>query len=214
MRLRVDDLVLRREGFTLRASFDLEGSSIGIFGPSGAGKTTMLEIIAGLVRPEGGSVSLDGRDLTPLPARARRIGYVPQDDTLFPHLSPRANLLYGAIARGNGHPRVHETLELLEISALLSRRVSDLSGGERRRIAIGRALLSSPSLLLLDEPMSGLDASLRGRALELLARVRSSLDIPLVLVSHEREDMKTLCDRVVLMDRGEVVGAGDAAALL
>lgn len=197
MKLRLD-VTLALPGFTLEADVDIDSSAIGLFGPSGAGKTTLLEIIAGIRVPDRARIAIDGREIAHLPARERRIGYVPQDDTLFPHMSVRGNVLYGAEALDA------EVLKTLEIESLLDRTVAKLSGGERRRVAIARALLAKPALLLLDEPLSGLDNARASLIIEMLQRVET----PILFVSHNRDEIAALCDATIVLDHG-VTSYGD-----
>lgn len=205
--------------FTLEVDVELQGRVAGVFGPSGAGKTSLLESIVGLRRPAAGTVHLEGRLLADAAARRfvpperRRIGYVPQDGALFPHLSVRKNLLYGA-RNGDGATRLSEIAAVLEIESLLERRIAGLSGGERQRVALGRALLASPKLLLLDEPFAGVDRPLRGRILPVLARIRDELRVPMLYVSHEPEEILALCDEALRLDRGRIVAHGTPAEVL
>ena len=202
------DIELTQGRFTLDADVRLEARAAALFGPSGAGKTTILDAIAGLRTPRRGSIVIDDRVLFStdaginLPSHKRHVGYVPQDVALFPHMNVRRNLLYGR------HPGLSPDLDLvvgmLEISGLLDRRVTDLSGGERQRVAVGRALMSGPSLLLLDEPLAAVDVPLRRRILPYLLRVRDELRIPIVYVSHDREEAEELADVVVTIDHGRV----------
>jgi molybdate transport system ATP-binding protein len=183
-----------------------------VFGASGAGKTTLLELIAGLRRPDVGRIEVDGELLTDVsdrrfvPPERRSIGYVPQDGALFPHLSVRANLLYGRspdrpAPAGLNFARV---TDVLEIGALADRAPADLSAGERQRVALGRALLAAPRLLLLDEPLAGLDHPLRERLLPYLARVHGEFAIPLVYVTHSPDEVMALCSDVVVLRHGRV----------
>ena len=204
------DIELTQGSFTLNAAVRLEARAAALFGPSGAGKTTILDAIAGLRTPRRGSIVIDDRVLfstdagVNLPPHKRHVGYVPQDVALFPHMNVRRNLLYGR------HPGLSPDLDLvvgmLEISPLLDRRVTDLSGGERQRVAVGRALMSGPSLLLLDEPLAAVDVPLRRRILPSLLRVRDELRIPIVYVSHDRDEAEELADVVVTIEQGQVVG--------
>jgi len=189
MRFVFDDVTLALTDFTLHASFDVTTDALGIFGPSGAGKTTMLEMLAGVRQPDRGRILIDDVDITRMPARERRIGYVPQDDTLFPHMSVRGNVMYGAPG-GRGRPPLHWVDDLIE------RDVKKLSGGERRRVALARAMTTEPRLLLLDELLAGLDAERKQQLIDILPR-------PHVFVSHERDEIAALCDAVVTIDRGQ-----------
>jgi molybdate transport system ATP-binding protein len=209
------DVELAQGAFLLRAAARLEARTAALFGPSGAGKTTILDAIAGLRTPRRGLITVNGRVLfdsarrIDVPPHHRHVGYVPQDVALFPHMNVRANLLYGR------HPGVPLDLErvtgMLEVGGLLDRRVTDLSGGERQRVALGRALLSGPSLLLLDEPLAAVDVPLRRRILPYLRRVRDELAIPIVYVSHDREEVEELAEVVVRVEGGRIQGV-DAVA--
>ena len=202
MTLRIEGVVLPLAHYTLEASVEMAKKATALYGPSGSGKTSLLEVIAGLRRITAGRVILDGRDLTNLPARERRVGYVPQDDALFPHLSVRRNILYGA----NGDEDLGRIAAVLEIGHLLDRRTVNLSGGERKRVALARALLSRPALLLLDEPLSGVDVDLRNRVLDYLLRIREEFPIPLVYVTHDLAEAARICDEVVVLERGRIAG--------
>ncbi len=197
--------------FTLAVDASAGARVTAVFGASGAGKTSLLEIVAGLRRPEAGRVILGGRVLADaasgihVPPRLRRIGYVPQDDTLFPHLTVAANLGYARAASSAAAARVTDVLEL---APLLARRPAGLSGGERRRVALGRALLSSPEMLLLDEPLTGLDAPLKERVLAYLLRVRDEFAVPTLYVSHAPDEVFALADDVLVLDRGLVARRG------
>ena len=209
------DIELAQGSFTLAAAVELDARAAALFGPSGAGKTTILDAIAGLRTPQRGSIVIDERVLFStasrinLPAHRRHVGYVPQDVALFPHMNVRRNLLFGR------HPGLSPDLErvvgMLEIDALLGRRVTDLSGGERQRVAVGRALMSGPSLLLLDEPLAAVDVPLRRRILPYLRRVRDEMKVPIVYVSHDREEVEELADVVVTIDHGRVTGVEKVA---
>ena len=195
--------------FSLKAAFHLEAGAAALFGPSGAGKTTILDTIAGLRTPRRGSIAIGGRVLfssethVNLPPHQRHIGYVPQDVALFPHMDVRRNLLYGTHA-ATAAPDLTRVVSMLEIDRLINRRVTDLSGGERQRVALGRALMSAPSLLLLDEPLAAVDVALRRRILPYLRRVRDELWIPILYVSHDREEIDELADHVVHIANGLV----------
>jgi molybdate transport system ATP-binding protein len=214
MRLELQ-LRLEREGFTLELVTALGRTVSGLFGPSGAGKTTLLQLVAGLLKPDRGRIALDGRVLfdaetgIDVPCYRRRVGVVFQDMRLFPHLSVRRNLAYGRKGqRREELLSLERVVELLELGALLERRPAQLSGGEQRRVALGRALLSSPRLLLLDEPLAGLDHKLKAQVLPFLRRVRDGLDIPMIYVTHELDELLQLTDHLLLVSDGRVLGSG------
>ncbi len=197
--------------FTLEVDATATARVTAVFGASGAGKTSLLEIVAGLRRPASGRVLLNGRVLDDsgtgvhVPPRLRRVGYVPQDDTLFPHLSVAANLGYARAASPAAASRVADVLEL---GPLLPRRPAGLSGGERRRVSLGRALLASPEILLLDEPLTGLDAPLKERVLSYLLRVREEFAIPTLYVSHAPDEVFALAGEVLVLERGALARRG------
>jgi molybdate transport system ATP-binding protein len=204
------DIELAQGSFLLAAKVRVDARAAALFGPSGAGKTTILDAIAGLRAPRRGSIVVNGRVLFSsdarinVPAHHRHVGYVPQDVALFPHMLVRGNLLYG---RHPGvSPDLDRVMDMLEIGALLDRRVTELSGGERQRVALGRALMSGPSLLLLDEPLAAVDVPLRRRIMPYLQRVRDELTVPILYVSHDREEVDELADVVVKVEGGRVVG--------
>jgi molybdate transport system ATP-binding protein len=207
------DIELVQGAFTLTARFQLTARAAALFGPSGAGKTTILDAIAGLRAPRRGTIAVSGRmhasreRAISLPPHQRHIGYVPQDVALFPHMNVRRNLLYGRHAPATSTseaPRLDCVVAMLEIGGLIDRRITDLSGGERQRVALGRALMSGPSLLLLDEPLAAVDVPLRRRILPYLQRVRDDLGIPIVYVSHDREEVEALADLVIHLESGSV----------
>ena len=204
------DIELVQGTFTLAARFDLAARAAALFGPSGAGKTTILDAIAGLRTPRRGSIAIDGRVLysserrISLPPHRRHVGYVPQDVALFPHMNVRRNLLYGTHAASTP-PVLDRVLKMLEIAPLVDRAVTDLSGGERQRVALGRALMSAPSLLLLDEPLAAVDVPLRRRILPYLVRVRDELKIPILYVSHDREEVDALADALIRIEAGRIL---------
>ncbi len=212
MSVELSGLQLPLAHFILKVEATLRGRVTAIFGASGAGKTSLLEIIAGLRRPAAGVVRIDGAVLTDAGARnfvrpeKRAIGYVPQEGALFPHLSVRQNLLYGCDLnrpRPAGLTFEHVT-EVLEIAGLVARSVGTLSGGEKQRVALGRALLAAPRLLLLDEPLAGLDVPLRERLLPYFARVRDEFAIPMIYVTHSPDEVMELCDEVLLLAQGRI----------
>ena len=203
--------------FILEVDLVLDRPVTTLFGPSGAGKTTLLEVIAGLRRPAAGVVAINGEVLTAaergaafVPPRYRKIGYVPQDGALFPHRSVEENLRYGWRPGG---PAWADVVAALEIGTLLGRSVRDLSGGERRRVALGRALLAAPRLLLLDEPLAGLDDALRDRLGAYLRRVRETFGVPMIQVTHAADEVVSLSDDVVVMAAGRVTRRGTPAEL-
>ncbi|MEM8572239.1 MAG: molybdenum ABC transporter ATP-binding protein [Pseudomonadota bacterium] len=193
----------------------------GIFGPSGCGKTTVLRCIAGLHSARSGRFSIDGEiwqdEAVFLPAHQRSVGYVFQDTNLFDHMSVRANLTYG-LRRAQPNPdreaiRLDEVVALLGISGLLERSPIRLSGGEKQRVAIGRALLSQPSLLLMDEPLAALDQRSKNEILPYLEQLRDRLSIPVLYISHDIVEIERLADQIVLMDAGHVVAQGTLAEI-
>lgn len=200
------DIALRRGGFARRIRIAEDARVVAIEGASGCGKTSTLNAVAGLLRPAEGRIAIDGRVLfdgalaIDLPVHTRRIGYVFQDLRLFPHLDVRGNLRYGMHAGSPTRFGFDDVVELLGIGALLARRTVNLSGGEAQRVAIGRALLSQPSLLLLDEPLSSLDAARRAELVPYLQRLRDQLAIPMVVVSHQDAELVALADAVHRMD--------------
>jgi molybdate transport system ATP-binding protein len=201
-----------RGAFRLQAAATLAGGVTGICGPSGSGKSTLLALLAGLLRPQAGSLRIDDEVLVDsarrvfVPAWDRHFGLVFQDGQLFPHLTVRGNLLYGhdRLAPGARHFTLDTVLQLLEIGHLLDRRPTLLSGGERQRVALGRALLYSPRLLLLDEPLSALDERLKQQILPFLKRVKDETHIPMLYVTHARTEVDYLADRVLTMDQGRL----------
>lgn len=208
------DLRYVRADFTLQASADIEGGVTGICGASGAGKSTLLALLAGLLRPQAGTLHFDGDALIDVqrglfvPAWHRHFGLVFQEGRLFPHLSVRDNLLYGfkQLQPAQRHFTLDAVTALLEIESLLARRPAQLSGGERQRVALGRALLYSPRLLLLDEPLSSLDERLKQQILPFLMRVKQETGIPMVYVTHARAEVDYLADRVLMMENGRLSG--------
>ncbi len=215
MKLLLDKIRLPLAGFELEVDLELTAERTGIFGPSGAGKTSLLETIAGLREATCEAIRFNGSDFSALPVRQRRIGYVPQDDSLFPHLDVRRNLLYGRPAAAHD-PKfsLAHVIQFLAIEPLLERDVRQLSRGERQRVTIGRALLSEPQLLLLDEPLTGLDRELRETILEQLRKLPSEFNLPMLYVTHDRAEAIALCDEVLLIERGKIVGRGKPREVL
>jgi molybdate transport system ATP-binding protein len=218
--LRVD--VSKQLGeFTLEASFTSEGRVTGLFGASGAGKTSLINMIAGLVKPDRGTIALDGETLDDsatglhVPPHRRRIGYVFQDSRLFPHLNVSQNLDYGRRMNRLDYDPVQQkrVIDLLDIGNLLDRRPGKLSGGERQRVAFGRALLSKPKLLLLDEPLGALDEGRKLEILPYLVRLRDEAGIPMVYVSHDAAELRQLATQIVMLKGGRITAFGGVKVL-
>jgi len=207
------DVVLRLGRFTLEAKLDCWGSALGLAGPSGSGKSTLLRVVAGLARPDSGYLELDGDvlfdslDKIWVPPHRREIGVVFQDARLFPHWTAEKNLRAGMPVRGrvSGLFSFEHIIELLELRPLLGRAVENLSGGEKQRVALGRALLAHPRLLLMDEPVSGLDAGLKEQILPFLTKVHRELRLPCIMVSHDLADLHQLTDQLMRMDHGKIL---------
>ncbi|HEY9092716.1 molybdenum ABC transporter ATP-binding protein [Parasphingorhabdus sp.] len=208
--------------FRLDASFTSEGGLTALFGQSGAGKSSLVNIISGLVRPDRGRVIVNGEVLLDtaqqifVPRHRRRIGYVFQEDRLFPHLTVRQNLLYGHwfTARADRYESLDHVVDLLGIAHLLGRKPARLSGGEKQRVAIGRALLASPRLLLMDEPLASLDDTRKAEILPYIERLRDETKIPIVYVSHSVPEVTRLATTVVVMADGKVTGAGSVQEVI
>ena len=216
------DVELPLRGFTLQATFAAPAGVTALFGRSGSGKTTVVNCVAGLLRPARGRIVVGGRVLfdsasgVDVPAHRRRVGYVFQEARLFPHLTVRRNLLYGRwlAPRGEPGPGLGPVVELLGIGHLLARRPGTLSGGERQRVAIGRALLAGPRLLLMDEPLSSLDESRKAEILPYLDRLRAESRVPVVYVSHSIDEVTRLAETVVVLSDGRVAAAGPAGEVM
>ncbi len=217
------DVSRRFAGFSLEAAFTAgPGGVTALFGKSGSGKTTLVNLIAGLDRPDRGRVAVRGTVLVDtaagvwVPPHRRRVGYVFQESRLFPHLTVRNNLLYGRLfaPRDAGAEPLSRVVELLDIGHLLDRRPRNLSGGERQRVAIGRALLAAPRLLLLDEPLAGLDLARKAEILPYLERLRDELRLPMVYVSHQLDEVARLATTLVLLSQGRVSAAGPVGEVL
>jgi molybdate transport system ATP-binding protein len=200
-----------RGDFALDVAVRTDARVLGVYGPSGAGKSTLISLLAGLARPDGGRMGVNGRVLFDsaegvcVPAHRRRVGVVFQEPRLFPHYSVRGNLLYGAQRDAVG---LDDVAALLELGPMMRRRVDELSGGERRRVELGRALLSKPDLLLLDEPTAGLDDRLKARILPYVRKACRAAEAPIVYVSHDLSEILQLTDELLLIDGGKVVGCG------
>jgi molybdate transport system ATP-binding protein len=221
MKLEIRQLKVRLEQFTLEVNADLHCARTGIFGPSGAGKTSLLETIAGLRKAETARISMDGRlyentqQNYSLPVRLREIGYVPQDDSLFPHFSVRRNLLYGSDGDSEHVTfSFDHVVNFLQITPLLDRDVRSLSRGENQRIVIARALLSGPRLLLLDEPLTALDARLKEIILQQLLSLHNEFGIPMLYVTHDPAEAITICEEVLMLESGKIIARGDPRELL
>lgn len=203
--------------FTLDVEVDFIQGITGIFGPSGSGKTSLLHLLVGLERPDEGSISIfdkcivDTRHRIWLSARKRRIAYVFQEGRLFPHMTVRKNLLFGTayIPKGQQLVEFNELVNLLELNDLLEKRPKQLSGGEKQRVAIGRALLSSPGILLMDEPFSSLDVGLRRQIIPYLIKINKKFNLPMLVVSHDLPDLLSLTRELFLLKHGRVVGHGN-----
>ena len=223
------DITLRQDAFTLDVRESASVEVLGLCGPSGSGKTSLLEAIAGLRCPDRGAIRIGDRDLyssdlrIDLPARDRRIGYVPQDALLFPHLNVRQNVLFGRWDQGSGirdqrsgirdqgsgiRDQEDALVEILQLAPLLERRVQKLSGGEKQRVAIARALMIRPALLLLDEPLAAVDREHRERILPYLLRIRRELHVPLVYVTHDADELSSIADRVLELEGGRIKSSG------
>ncbi|WP_348761900.1 molybdenum ABC transporter ATP-binding protein [uncultured Salinisphaera sp.] len=217
------NIQLRQGNFSLSAEMAAEARVIGLFGPSGAGKSTLLRVIAGLGRPTGGHVVINGRTVfdaargIDVPAHRRRLGVVFQQPRLFAHLNVAHNLTYGRwFARKRiTRDRFSQVVDMLDIGDLLGRRIAALSGGEAQRVAIGRALLAEPEMLLLDEPLAGLDVARRAEVLPYIERLSAETRLPMVVVSHQLDELLRLANRfVAVVDNGRVAFAGDTAEFL
>ncbi|HWK96276.1 MAG TPA: molybdenum ABC transporter ATP-binding protein [Pseudolabrys sp.] len=207
--------------FALSVTFQGDSGVTALFGPSGSGKTSIVGMIAGLTKPDRGRIIIDGETLFDsngginLPAHRRRIGTVFQDGRLFPHMSVARNLNYGRWMTGQprDEAQFRHVTDLLDIAALVNRRPGALSGGERQRVALGRALLMKPRLMLLDEPMASLDARRKSEILPYFVRLRDETKLPMIYVSHDPNEVKALASRVVLLDGGRVVNSGGVELL-
>src|SRR5680860_388167 len=210
------DIVRRLGRFELAAKFTSDASVTALFGRSGAGKTSLVNMIGGLLKPQRGRIAIDGQVLfdsarrIDVPAHRRGVGYIFQESRLFPHLTVRQNLLYGrwftkAAAR---YVNLDQVIDLLDLAPLLARRPGLLSGGEKQRVAIGRALLASPKLLLMDEPLASLDAARKSDILRYIERLNENMRVPIVYVSHSMDEVTRLAHCLVVMSDGKVAAAG------
>jgi molybdate transport system ATP-binding protein len=216
------DIKHRLGTFLLDVRFAAERGLTALFGRSGAGKTSLINVIAGLIRPDQGRVVVEGVTVVDtergifVPVHKRRVGYVFQDGRLFPHLTVRQNLLYGRwfAPTPERHGELDRVVDLLGISALLDRRPAKLSGGEKQRVAIGRALLASPRLLLMDEPLASLDEARKAEILPYIERLRDESGVPIVYVSHSVSEVARLASTVVLVSAGSVAAVGPTAEIM
>ena len=207
--------------FSLKVAFESTSRVTGLYGASGSGKSSLVNIIAGLSEPDQGRIVIDSEMVDDTQARIhvpphkRRIGYVFQDARLFPHRSVAQNLDYGRRMNGLARDEAHQQriVDLLDIGALLTRRPAQLSGGERQRVALGRALLSKPRLLLLDEPLGALDQDRRAEILPYLERLRDEEHIPMIYVSHDPDETRRLAGQVVILKAGRVAAFGGVELL-
>ena len=211
------DIEQQLGAFHLAVKFSAEAPIVGLFGRSGAGKTSVINAIAGIAKPRRGSIRINDAVLfdtahgIDLPPEERRVGYVFQDALLFPHLDVESNLLYGQRLRSPSDRFIEQerVVELLGLSALLRRKPKTLSGGEKQRVAIGRALLAQPRILLMDEPLAALDVPRKTEILDYIERLRDELNIPIVYVSHSVPEIARLADTVVLLSDGKCLAVGD-----
>ncbi len=210
------DIEKRVGDLNLTMAFKSEGLATGLFGPSGAGKSTLVNMVAGLVHPDRGHIALNGTALFDsqrglnVPAHLRRIGYVFQEGRLFPHMTVRKNLDYGRWMAGipTDPALLDRIVAMLDIEPLLARRPGKLSGGERQRVAIGRALMMKPRLLLLDEPLASLDPARKAEIMPYLIRLRDEARIPMVYVSHYARELRRIANVVVRVEAGRVTAFG------
>ncbi len=216
------DIRHNQGAFALQAQFQSDGRLTALFGPSGSGKTTIVNAIGGLLRPDHGRITVQGRMLVDtandvfVPKHRRRIGYVFQEGRLFPHLNVCRNLLFGRwfTPKGERKASFDRVVDLLGIAHLLDRRPSTLSGGEKQRVAIGRALLADPQLLLMDEPLASLDDARKAEIYPYIERLRDESVVPIVLVSHSVAEIARLATSVVVLSEGRVVASGPTAEVL
>ena len=209
------DVTLRQQAFVLQVRASAAVEVLGVFGPSGSGKTSLLECLAGIRTPDAGEIRVGHRTLfssdsrVNVPARDRHIGYVPQDSLLFPNMNVAANIRYGRRRAGAEANATFESLaEILDLQPLLERRVPNLSGGEKQRVAIARALMTRPALLLLDEPLAGIDRARRDRILPYVLKIRRELHVPLIYVTHDAEELGAIADTVLRLEDGRAAGLG------
>jgi molybdate transport system ATP-binding protein len=212
MKLKFEAIRLPLAHFALELEFEIEATSIGVFGESGSGKTSLLDLLAGVRRAPQGTIHVNEfilqSDSEFLPPDRRAIGYVPQDLALFPHLNVRKNIFYGtkrALPAAMNAMSVERVITTLNLGNLLERRIDDLSGGEKQRVALARAIASRPNLILLDEPFTALDPKLRRTGIELVGQLRREFSIPFLVVSHTQSELLSLCDILVEIGTGKVL---------
>jgi molybdate transport system ATP-binding protein len=212
MSLLQADIGLRQGEFSLDVRLEAPGDGISVlFGPSGSGKSTLLAVLAGLRHADRQAIMLNGRDLAALPPHRRGIGLVFQDARLFPHLSVRRNIEYAVRRASQGAPAIEEVARFFDITALLDRRVRNLSGGEKSRVALARALASRPDFLLLDEPFAALDGARRRAFIQVLIHMHRAWRLPMLVVTHNIDDAAALGSHLVALKEGRVVAAGEFA---
>ena len=214
------DILLPRKNFDVVFRESFSDGITGIFGPSGSGKTSLLQAISGLALPKQGSIKIgertvfDAEKRIDLPVEKRNIGYVFQEGRLFPHMNVEKNLLYGLKKNGNNKVSFNEVVDLLNLGHLLKSKPSQISGGERQRTALGRTLLSSPDILLLDEPFSAVDTNLRNQILPFIMRIQQKVQIPMLVVSHDLPDLLKLTNTLCVVKSGQCIGHGQYYDLL
>lgn len=214
------DVLLPRKNFDLKIRETFSPGITGIFGPSGSGKTSLLQAIAGLEKPLKGFITVSGRTLFDssrninVPVENRNIGYVFQEGRLFPHMDIRKNLMYGWMNNRSNKIGFDEVVDLLQLDGLLDSKPGSISGGERQRVALGRSLLSSPDILLLDEPFSAVDIRLRKQILPFILRIQRKVNIPVLVVSHDLPDLLRLTNKLIIIDEGYCLGHGEYHDLL
>ncbi len=212
-------LAYSRGSFNLAVDLAVSSSVLSVFGPSGSGKSTLLELICGLRRPHRGLIRVgettyfDSSQKINIPAHRRRIGWVPQDSSLFPHLSVWKNICYGALHKDHGSETEH-IIDVLNLGHCTGRLPSSLSGGEKQRVALARALASSPEIVLLDEPLGSLDIPLRYKIFPYLQKIRDTFEVPILYVSHDPNEVMNIADYVLMMVRGGIVSQGSPTELL
>jgi molybdate transport system ATP-binding protein len=214
------DILLPRKNFDVQIKETFSEGITGIFGPSGSGKTSLMHAISGLDTPVAGRISIEGNLLFDsekkiyVPVQKRNIGYVFQEGRLFPHMTVEKNLLYGAKKNNKSKVSFQEVVDLLNLKHLLNSKPSQISGGERQRTALGRSLLSSPDILLLDEPFSAVDMNLRSQILPFIMRIQQKVNIPILVVSHDLPDLLKLTSTLFVIKNGRCVGHGEYYDLL